>query len=97
VTRGNAGFTLVEMIVALAILAVTASIAAVAFRDASAPVRDRAAAVAAARERAIEMRRPITFSPDSGRTELRALPDGRVLGDSASAVDPLTGRPRAQR
>ena len=96
-TRRDAGFTLVEMIVALAIIAVTASIAAVAFRDAGEPVRDHAAAVAAARERAIETRRPVPFSPDSGRTQLRALPDGRVLGDSASAVDPLTGRPRAER
>jgi prepilin-type N-terminal cleavage/methylation domain-containing protein len=95
VTRGRGGFTLVEMMVAIAIMAVTASLAALAFRDAAEPRVDRSAAVAAARERAIEGRRAVGFSPDSGRTELRALPDGRVLGDSAAGVDPLTGRPRA--
>ena len=94
-TRGRGGFTLVEMMVALAIVALSASLAALAFRDRGEARADRAAAVAAARERAIERRRAVDFSPDSGRTELRALPDGRVLGDSASGVDPLTGRPRA--
>lgn len=94
--RGRGGFTLLEMVVALAIVALTASLTVMAFReDGSRP--DAAAAVAAARERALELRRPVVFSPDSGRTELRALPDGRVLADSASAVDPLTGRPRAAR
>jgi hypothetical protein len=38
----------------------------------------------------------VPFSPDSGATEMLALPDGRVLGDSANGVDPLTGRPHAQ-
>ena len=96
-TRGRGGFTLVEMLVALAVVAVTASLAALAFRGGGEARGGRAAAVAAARERAIERRHAVDFSLDSGRTEMRALPDGRVLGDSASGVDVLTGRPRALR
>ncbi|HEX8243723.1 MAG TPA: prepilin-type N-terminal cleavage/methylation domain-containing protein [Longimicrobium sp.] len=91
----RAGFTLIEVVVALAIVALTASLAALAFRG-EAHTPSRAGRIEAARQQALEGRRPVPFSPDSGATELLALPDGRVLGDSANGVDPLTGRPRAQ-
>ncbi|MFL5542613.1 MAG: Tfp pilus assembly protein FimT/FimU [Longimicrobiaceae bacterium] len=93
--RGRGGSTLIELVVALAIVALTASLAAVAFRD-EARVPPRAERIEAARQQALESRRPLAFSPDSGATEMLALPDGRVLGDSAAGVDPPTGRPRAQ-
>jgi prepilin-type N-terminal cleavage/methylation domain-containing protein len=90
------GVTLIELVVALAIVALTASLAAAAFRD-DTRAPSRGGRIEAARQRALEERRPVSFSPDSGRTEMLALPDGRVLGDGAAGVDPLTGRPRAQR
>lgn len=92
---GRGGSTLIELVVALAILALTASLAALAFRD-PAHVPSRAERIEAARQQALEGRHAVAFSPDSGATEMLALPDGRVLGDSAGGVDPLTGRPRAQ-
>jgi prepilin-type N-terminal cleavage/methylation domain-containing protein len=95
--RNPRGSTLIELVVALAIVALSASLATVAFRREAAG-RTRAERIEAARQQALEMRRPVGFSPDSGATRMLALPDGRVLGDSgASAVDPLTGRPRARR
>jgi prepilin-type N-terminal cleavage/methylation domain-containing protein len=90
------GFTLIELVVALAIVALTASLAANAFRD---PVHapTRAERIEAAREAAIERRRPVSFAADSGGAEMRAFPDGRVLGDTAADFDPLAGRARAPR
>jgi prepilin-type N-terminal cleavage/methylation domain-containing protein len=94
--RGRNGSTLIELVVALAIVALTASLAAMAFRD-PARVPTRAGRIESARQEALAARRPVPFSPDSGGTQMLALPDGRVLGDSAAGIDPLTGRPRAAK
>lgn len=100
---GRAGTTLLEMIVALAVLGIVAGVAGVAMRaaDRPDPAAERAALVAAARRTALEERRPVVLSlPDSsgsGTVEGVAYPDGRVLlAGAAVEVDPLTGRPRAR-
>lgn len=99
----RAGTTLLEMVVALAVLGIVAGVAGVALRaaDAPDPAAERAALVAAARRTALEERRPVVLSlPDSlgtGRVEGVAYPDGRVLVSGAALeVDALTGRPRAR-
>lgn len=97
--RGRAGFTLVEMVVAIAVLGILAGVAAVALHVSAEPdARERRSAqIAAMRREAVETRRPVTFTVEvegGGVAELRALPDGRVEGDSAARVDPLSGRPR---
>ena len=97
--RGRAGFTLVEMVVALAVLGVMAGVAIVAFGGAEEPDAEalRAARVAAMRRQAVETRRPVPFTVEmeGGRVaEAHALPDGRGVGDSAAGVDALSGRPR---
>lgn len=101
---GRAGTTLLEMIVALAVLGVVAGVAGVALRTAGEPdpAAERAALVAVARRTALEERRRVVLSlPDStgtGTVEGVAYPDGRVLlAGAAVEVDPLTGRPRARR
>lgn len=85
--RGNAGATLVELLVALAIIALIAGLSSVAVGSLRPPpgtgVRD---SLRAFRARAIQDGAPITAS--IGATVIRFLPDGRVLG---GPVDPLTG------
>ena len=97
----RAGTTLLELVVALAVLGILAGVAGIALR---APAEPDAAAVresrvAAARREALETRRPVTLLLESatGPVEGVAYPDGRVLlADSALDVDPLTGRRRAR-
>jgi prepilin-type N-terminal cleavage/methylation domain-containing protein len=99
--RRSAGVTLLELLVALAITGLLATLAAVALGD----LRGRApsprlASLARARATAIRTGTAVTLplGPDS---LVRFLPDGRAIGPAA---DPLTGRPtpheqvaRAQR
>jgi hypothetical protein len=63
------------------------------------PASERAAAVADARRRALETRRPVTLVVQAGDSVRRmiAYPDGSVRGDSALGLDVLTGRPREVR
>lgn len=98
--RPRAGVTLIELIVVIAIIGMSAGVTALALRRA-APVRgiDMArATVAAARDSALRSGRAVTVSirlPVQTGTTLAfatARPDGRVLADSALAIDPLTGK-----
>jgi prepilin-type N-terminal cleavage/methylation domain-containing protein len=93
------GFTLVELMVVLAILGVMAGVAGLAARslDDTDPAAERAALIADARRRALQTRRPVRLQVASGDTVrlMLALPDGSVRADSALGLDPLTGRPRA--
>ena len=96
----RSGSTLLELVVALAVLGITAGVAGVALRaaDRPDPAELRATRVAAARRAALEGRRAVPFTLAGGGPAGVALPDGRVLlADSALDVDPLTGRPRAAR
>ena len=97
--RRTAGVTLIEMVVALAILGIMAAVTGVALRREDPPTAERLRAdrIAAARREALDTRRAVAFAvADSGGTRTGiALPDGRVVADSALAVDPLTGRPDA--
>lgn len=95
---GRSGSTLLELVVVLAVLGITAGVAGVALRaaDDPDPASLRAAQVAAARRAALEGRRAVPFALTEGGPAGVAFPDGRVLlADSALDVDPLTGRPRA--
>lgn len=96
--RGNAGFTLVELMVVLAILGVMAGVVGLAVRMPEAdPAAERAARIADARRRALETRRPVLLLVEQGDSTWRmvALPDGSVRADTALGLETLTGRPRA--
>jgi prepilin-type N-terminal cleavage/methylation domain-containing protein len=97
----RAGFTLVELMVVLAVLGIMAGVAGLAARslDDTGPEVERAAAIAGARRRALETRRPVPLTVDTGggAARLVALPDGSIHGDTALGLDVLTGRPRARR
>lgn len=90
----RSGVTLVELLVVLAILAITSSLASVALRRADS-VRDTDAGdqVLALRRDAIAAGRSITrvVRRDSATFIVTALADGRVVADSALGVDPSTG------
>jgi len=89
----RAGVTLVELLVVLAIIAITSSLASVALRRADAP-RDLDAGdqVLTLRRDAIAAGRSITrvVRHDSASFIVTALADGRVVADSALGVDPST-------
>jgi prepilin-type N-terminal cleavage/methylation domain-containing protein len=95
------GFTLVELMVVLAVLGVMAGVAGLAARslERSDPAAELAAAVAEARSQALRTRRPVerVVAGDSGALRLTAFPDGSVRADGPLGLDPLTGRPRAAR
>ena len=96
--KPRAGTTLLELVVALAVLGILAGVAGIALRAPAEPdpAAVRASRVAAARRTALETRRPVPLFL-GGAAEGVAYPDGRVLlADSALDVDPLTGRPRAR-
>ena len=100
--RERIGSTLLELIVALAILGVAVGLAGLAMRAEARPdpEAERSAVIARARREALESRRPVALTltlPDGRALQARALPDGRVLADSGLAIDPLSGRPDAPR
>lgn len=93
--RSVRGFTLIEMMVALAIVALGAGLATVAFgvlldrpQDSS---WSQVGRLRAAQRSAVFDARPVLAYPDSDQTDTTVLflPDGRAVG---SGVDPLTGR-----
>lgn len=95
------GVTLIELLVVLVILSLMAGLVGLAARnlDDDTPEGRRAAAVADARRRALETRRPVSVTLTEGDSARRllALPDGSVRADAALGLDPLTGRPREAR
>jgi len=90
----RSGVTLVELLVVLAILAITTSLASVALRraDSSRDV-DANDQVLALRREAIATGHPITrvVRRDSASFIVTVLADGRVVADSALGIDPSTG------
>lgn len=87
--------TLVELLVAIAIIAVLAGIAAISAGPVKSSKTPTAAQeVAAARAAAVNSGRPVrTTIVLNGRGHLvNALPDGRVVAESALAIDHMTGR-----
>jgi prepilin-type N-terminal cleavage/methylation domain-containing protein len=97
----RAGISLAEVVVVLAILGVFAGVAGLAARSLARTdtASERASAIADARRRALEMRRPVTLTVQlgNGTARLLALPDGSVRADTGLGLDPLTGRPHARR
>ena len=90
------GTTLVELIVVLAILAIGAGIAGIAFtRDMSPRTATSAGLLADARRRAIASGVAISMRLRAGSDSapVVVLPDGSVIGDSLWHMDRLSGRP----
>jgi len=97
--RPRAGSTLLELVVVLAVLGIVAGVVGLSFRGAGRRQETRATRISAARRQALERRHPVTLYLGAGDSlhVLTAFPDGRVVGDSALGIDPLTGRPHAAR
>lgn len=95
------GVTLIELLVALAVLGLLTGVVVLQVR----PVRRlpgdwRADSIAAVRRRAVAEGAPrtaILASDPAGAHAITALPDGRVIADSAVDVDAFTGRVREAR
>jgi prepilin-type N-terminal cleavage/methylation domain-containing protein len=89
--RGRAGFTLVELMVSMAVMALSFSVVAIALArdsDVGRPESYWEAELRAARSSAIEQARPIVVWPDSAHRvpPVLLLPDGRVVGDPGAAA-----------
>jgi prepilin-type N-terminal cleavage/methylation domain-containing protein len=93
----RSGSTLIELLVALAVLGVALAVSSVAFRAEAAPdaAERLELRIAEARRRAVESGRPVTVSLDSGRAGT-AYPDGRVLTAEAFGSNPSGERPDAR-
>ena len=92
--HGRPGATLIEMVAALALLALVAGVVTPALRDARhAPREERATLLAAARDTALREGRPVTIVVrlDGRVVAATAFPDGSVVADSALGLNPLTG------
>ncbi|HSM17612.1 MAG TPA: prepilin-type N-terminal cleavage/methylation domain-containing protein [Gemmatimonadales bacterium] len=95
----NRGFTLVELIVMLALMGVLAGVSAFALGTLKPPAQTALVAeLIRTRSDALRMGVPVTAevvwdSIDGRPSTIRFLPDGRAIGDGA---DPLTGEPRAR-
>lgn len=79
--RLNQGFTMLEMLVVLALIGIVASLSAIGIRSARPEASDTRRALEAARREAAVSGRPVVLETDSLR--VRLLPDGRVVSDSA--------------
>lgn len=89
--RTLGGFTLLELVVVLAVMGIAAGLATLAFRsllaDPGQGAVDWPGQLREARRSAVMAAHPVVLRPlDRGAVLL--LPDGRVIGDG---VDPLTG------
>lgn len=92
--RAPHGFTLIELIVVLAILGLIAGISGLALASLSVPGESmRTAALRRARAQSIESGIPVSTDRYGAphTAHVLFLPDGRALGPGA---DPLTGAPR---
>lgn len=99
VVRG--GFTLIELIVALAVMGIAATAAGLAFsrRPAVTAAGSIANEIATARRRALESAREVRLDVRDStglRHAIVARPDGSVLADPAVGVSRLTGRANAR-
>ena len=97
---GRRGSTLLELLVALAVIGVALGVASVAMRaepgpDAATRRRDHIAAI---RRRAVATGAPQALWLHGDTAPLTGIvyPDGRVLLDDASLVDGMSGRPDAR-
>lgn len=92
------GITLLELIVVLALLGLSASVVGLGFRQPPAPAGSSAAvgSVARLRHAALETGRVVTdtVGVDGQALVVTALPDGRVVAPSSLLLDPFTGRAR---
>jgi prepilin-type N-terminal cleavage/methylation domain-containing protein len=95
--RTRVGVTLIELMVVLVLLSVIASVVTLAMRVAPRARPEDAAVmrVLAARDTALRSGRPLTITVAIAGVEhsATALPDGRVVADSAFHFDLLSGRP----
>lgn len=94
---GARGATLLELLVALAVVGAMAGVAGLAFRavdDAEPPTAREEVAIA--RRRAVAERRPVVLTVRQGErvVSVTAMPDGSVVADTALGIDPASGRPR---
>lgn len=96
-TACRGGNTLVEFLVVLAILGVVAGVTGLSFRRVPEPALANEAdtRIADARREAIRSGKSITVIVSERGEPMAATahPDGRVVADTALAIDPLGGRP----
>lgn len=88
------GFTLVELLVVLALLGVTTLLAAAAWAPQTGqPVGSDLPSIL--RRKAIQTGKPAsdTVTYQGKVLTIRAFPDGRVAGAAALGIDPISGRP----
>lgn len=92
----RAGFTLLEMMVVIAVLGVLSLLVGLEWRDdAGAPAETGPAAeVAAAHRQALRTGAAVAVRVRAGErtVQVTALPDGRLLGAEALGFDPLDAR-----
>jgi prepilin-type N-terminal cleavage/methylation domain-containing protein len=93
--RGRHGVTLLELMIVVALLGLTASVAALAMPKRVVPPDDTPHRIANARMQALRTGQPVTVVLKLDRTFAiaTAMPDGTVLADSAARIDRLTGQP----
>ena len=93
------GLTLIEVVVAMSILAIGSTIGILALRQPHDQPDLVSAAVVSARRRAIQSGQPIVsvIRVNDTMRVLAARPDGSIVADPALGVDPLTGLRRAGR
>ena len=93
---GRAGTTLTELMVVLVVLSVMATFVSIAWHSAQPASADAgpAGAIAAARRQAIEsgVAAQVTVTLGDSAVQVRALPDGRLVGTDGCDVDPLSGQ-----
>ena len=94
--RCRAGFTLVEFLVVLSLLAIMAGVSGVALRHREQTSKDMPRTLLHdARAEAIRTGRAVTrvFADSSGVHAFTAFPDGSVVADSVMHVDYVDGGP----